>query len=378
MMDDVPEFLRARVVDEQRALIETVHTGTRIGSGLGTSEPSRFYAGLWDHIRSTDLHDIVIRQALFMAPHALVVGDEIAAAQTATDDTDDDPEGLVERATTAVASQLDDAARLRHLRDHVESLQAAASGSSRRSWDRRPTASCRQPRPRACSPRSCGPQPRDRGHPVVAAGALPRRRHPGIRTRRRHAGGRPVRVRRHATGRRRPGELRCLQRCGWRHRRSRPRSSRYDPAALRQRTEPVDRRVRVRSERLRPPPARATRAPGPRVARRRRQRPVGPATRHVVVRVGRRAANRAPRGRTHRQQPRPHERARPADRHRWDLRADRSTAARHRMARPPVHRDARSCDARPHRRRCRGGLAHRARGYAPCPRRVRRRDVRDG
>ncbi|MBW3603577.1 MAG: hypothetical protein KY460_01495 [Actinobacteria bacterium] len=111
------------MVDEQRALTEAVRTGTRIGSGLGTSEPSRFYAGLWDHIRSADLHDIEIRQALFMAPHPLLVGDAIAAAQAAAD-ADDDPEGLTERATHAIESRLDDAARLRHLRDHVEALQA--------------------------------------------------------------------------------------------------------------------------------------------------------------------------------------------------------------------------------------------------------------
>lgn len=122
-VEHVPTALADRVVDEDEALTAAVTGGTRIGSGLGTSEPSRFYARLWDHIRANDLRDIEIRQALFMAPHPVLVGDEVAA--DAADDGGDPPGGghLVDRVRRAVGQRLDDAARLRSLAAHVAELR---------------------------------------------------------------------------------------------------------------------------------------------------------------------------------------------------------------------------------------------------------------
>lgn len=129
MFEHVPAALTDRVVDHATALTAAVRSGTRIGSGLGTSEPGRLYAELWDHIRTNDLHDIEVRQALFMAPHPLLVGDEIAAEQggggnAAHGDGDGDGGGPIERVRSAVEDRLDDATRLRHLRNHVDELRA--------------------------------------------------------------------------------------------------------------------------------------------------------------------------------------------------------------------------------------------------------------
>lgn len=124
MIERIPAFLQPRVVDERQALAAAVHTGTRIGSGLGTSEPSRFYAALWRHIEDADLRDIEIRQALFMAPHPLLVGDAVAEALMA-DDADGggaEPDALIDRAREAVGERLDEATQLRHLKEHVEAL----------------------------------------------------------------------------------------------------------------------------------------------------------------------------------------------------------------------------------------------------------------
>jgi hypothetical protein len=65
MFEHLPAVVADRVADHATALDAAVRTGTRIGSGLGTSEPSRFCASLWEHIRAKDLRDIEIRQALF-------------------------------------------------------------------------------------------------------------------------------------------------------------------------------------------------------------------------------------------------------------------------------------------------------------------------
>lgn len=124
MFEQVPATLRARVVDEATALGEAVRSGTRVGSGLGTSEPTQFYAGLWDHIRAHDLRDVEIRQALFMEPHPLLVGDANAVdAAVASDGDGGDAGGAVERLRAAVSDRLDDAARLRNLGAHLQELR---------------------------------------------------------------------------------------------------------------------------------------------------------------------------------------------------------------------------------------------------------------
>ena len=77
----LPDVLaRCLVGSVDEALAATVASGTVLASGLATSEPTSVYARLWDHIRTNDVHDLEIRQALFMAPHPLLVGDALAAA----------------------------------------------------------------------------------------------------------------------------------------------------------------------------------------------------------------------------------------------------------------------------------------------------------
>jgi acyl-CoA hydrolase len=73
----LPPYLAARAVSQGEALRHLVRSGTRLGSGFATSEPSAFYGALWDHIVAEDLTGIEIRQALFMAPHRLLVGDAL-------------------------------------------------------------------------------------------------------------------------------------------------------------------------------------------------------------------------------------------------------------------------------------------------------------
>jgi acyl-CoA hydrolase len=74
-----PKFFADRIVTKEEALKANVVTGTKIATGFATSEPSTFYACLWDHIQREDLADISIRQALFMAPHRLCLGDALSS-----------------------------------------------------------------------------------------------------------------------------------------------------------------------------------------------------------------------------------------------------------------------------------------------------------
>ena len=108
---DLPPWLQQHVRDLDTALVETVRTGTRIGSGLGTSEPSSFYAALWDHVLRHDVRDLEIRQALFLDGHPLLVGDALEV------DAPDLP-GPLDRLADAVA----DGVRLRRLADHLDAL----------------------------------------------------------------------------------------------------------------------------------------------------------------------------------------------------------------------------------------------------------------
>jgi acyl-CoA hydrolase len=108
---DLPDWLAACERDHDEALRETVRSGARIGSGLGTSEPSSFYARLWDHVLAHDVHDIEIRQALFLDAHPILVGD-------AMDVEAPDLPGPLD----TIADRLTDAVRLRRLAAHLDAL----------------------------------------------------------------------------------------------------------------------------------------------------------------------------------------------------------------------------------------------------------------
>jgi len=71
--------LDENTISNEEALARTVHNGARIASGFATSEPHTFYATIWDHIRRHNVVDLTIRQALFMAPHRLCLGDALSA-----------------------------------------------------------------------------------------------------------------------------------------------------------------------------------------------------------------------------------------------------------------------------------------------------------
>ena len=80
---NLPPYLARRVLSNTEALNRLVQSGTRLASGFATSEPTTFYASLWDHILVHDLTDVEIRQALFMAPHRLLLGDALGSIQEA-------------------------------------------------------------------------------------------------------------------------------------------------------------------------------------------------------------------------------------------------------------------------------------------------------
>ena len=132
-MSDLPDVLtRCLVGSVEEALAATVTSGSVLASGLATSEPTAVYARLWDHIRVRDLHDVEIRQALFMAPHPLLVGDALAAAGAGGMPAAHGPLGVVAGAARvlsrhvpvldAVAGPLTDLHRLRLLVDHLDEL----------------------------------------------------------------------------------------------------------------------------------------------------------------------------------------------------------------------------------------------------------------
>lgn len=71
----LPSHLSERLVTNEEALKLVVKKGARIGSGFATSEPHTFYATVWDHIIREDVRDVTFIQALFMAPHRLLLGE---------------------------------------------------------------------------------------------------------------------------------------------------------------------------------------------------------------------------------------------------------------------------------------------------------------
>lgn len=109
---ELPDWLAACERGQSEALLETVRSGARIGSGLGTSEPSSFYGRLWDHVVAHDVHDLEIRQALFLDAHPILVG-------TADDVRSPDLPGPLD----AVVDRVADGVRLRRLEAHLDELE---------------------------------------------------------------------------------------------------------------------------------------------------------------------------------------------------------------------------------------------------------------
>lgn len=125
---DLPPFLAACRRTHEEALGELVRSGTCIGSGFATSEPHTFYAGLWDHIRQRDLVDLEIRQALFLTPHRLLVGEALEhaqAAKQASRTTATSVFGALRREARGVVEK---AAALRALIRHYEELEERRIG----------------------------------------------------------------------------------------------------------------------------------------------------------------------------------------------------------------------------------------------------------
>lgn len=79
MAHDYPAFMAACFVSNEEALRRIVKSHTRLAAGFATSEPHTFYEQLWDFIVANDLRDISLRQALFMAPYKLCIGDALSS-----------------------------------------------------------------------------------------------------------------------------------------------------------------------------------------------------------------------------------------------------------------------------------------------------------
>ncbi|MCU0690849.1 MAG: hypothetical protein MUF54_05545 [Polyangiaceae bacterium] len=77
MVAVLPPFLSACVMPHREAIDHIVRSGRTIASGFATSEPHAFYSTLWDHVQERDIRDLTLKQALFMAPHRLLVGDAL-------------------------------------------------------------------------------------------------------------------------------------------------------------------------------------------------------------------------------------------------------------------------------------------------------------
>lgn len=76
-LEPLPTYMSNCRVTPEEALDRIVRSGTCIASGFCTSEPHSFFNNLWRHIQQNNLHDIKIRQALFMAPHEICVGEAL-------------------------------------------------------------------------------------------------------------------------------------------------------------------------------------------------------------------------------------------------------------------------------------------------------------
>lgn len=76
-MSKYPAYFSDCLVSHEDALEQTIKSKSTIATGFATSEPHSFYDGLWDYIQKADIIDLDIRQALFMAPHSVCLGDTL-------------------------------------------------------------------------------------------------------------------------------------------------------------------------------------------------------------------------------------------------------------------------------------------------------------
>jgi hypothetical protein len=74
-----PPFFSACISSHEEAMTRIVRSGMTLASGFGPSEPTLLYRRLWDFICAHDITDLKVRQALFMAPHAVCVGSALGA-----------------------------------------------------------------------------------------------------------------------------------------------------------------------------------------------------------------------------------------------------------------------------------------------------------
>jgi len=74
---EYPKFFKDRIVSNEEALKACVTSNTTFASGFATSEPHTFYETLWNHIQKEDITNLDIRQALFLSPHDLCLGNTL-------------------------------------------------------------------------------------------------------------------------------------------------------------------------------------------------------------------------------------------------------------------------------------------------------------
>jgi acyl-CoA hydrolase len=121
----LPQHLRDRVVTNEEALRAVLKKGARVASGFATSEPHTFYDTVWDHVVRENVTDVTFVQALFMAPHPLLMGDTMRSrglldglAQRLPDRS---PAGKVARKVNLATRKVQG---LRRLVRHYEELKA--------------------------------------------------------------------------------------------------------------------------------------------------------------------------------------------------------------------------------------------------------------
>ncbi len=119
----LPDFLARRLVPAPEALERLVVSGTRLASGFATSEPVTFYSALWDHVLARDLHDLEIRQALFMAAHPLLVGKDLAERAGAPPESAPGGRSILGAIRRQLAALAGKAEALRDLVAHYEQLR---------------------------------------------------------------------------------------------------------------------------------------------------------------------------------------------------------------------------------------------------------------
>jgi acyl-CoA hydrolase len=121
---DLPPWLRSRLRSHEEALDEAIASGQVVASGFATSEPHSFYDRIWDHVRNADLCDLEFRQALFLAPHPLIVGDALHEQALRPDEGDrKSPVTLLGSIGRTVRRALEKADDLGDLARHLAALR---------------------------------------------------------------------------------------------------------------------------------------------------------------------------------------------------------------------------------------------------------------